>query len=201
MDILEETVEIAKEYGIIITNFIIIGFGVEKLTEQTDITSQDTFSRLLALAEKYEILFDASHFFTVDIYDVYAKVMGRKDKVDKDGDKNQILNLDDGIYSNFYNKRIEKQKIEPLPISMHGCDFSTAPKSKATLFGPTCDSVDCLGDNFELPRMEIGDWIKFENCGYRCCCCSTRFNGIDDPDVIIIQFQNTQTVSWSCICQ
>ena len=71
---------------------------------------------------------------------------------------------DNGVYCSFYNAvKVTKEPIQPICISTHG-DLK-AEKFISTIFGPTCDSIDCLGDCFELPEMEVGDWFKFETSG------------------------------------
>jgi len=52
-----------------------------------------------------------------------------------------------------------------------------APEYRSTIFGPTCDSMDCIGKDIPFPEMEVGDWFYFKNMGaYTVAACSP-FNG------------------------
>jgi ornithine decarboxylase len=47
-----------------------------------------------------------------------------------------------------------------------------------SVWGPTCDSIDCVCPFTSLPRaLEVGDWLGFENMGAYTICASSQFNG------------------------
>ena len=50
------------------------------------------------------------------------------------------------------------------------------------IWGQTCSGKDLLGD-FNLPLLEVGDWLYFENMGAYTLCTSSRFNGFDPSPV------------------
>ena len=52
---------------------------------------------------------------------------------------------------------------------------------KSTVFGPTCDSMDVLGDSYLLPDLEVGDRLYVENFGAYTCAASSNFNGFNAP--------------------
>lgn len=182
---LEEAIQIAKEYDINITSIIFIGPGICQLASDEAPQSEATFEKLLSFATKYSVMFDASLLFS-NLYTIYTKVINMKER-HKDDEHTNIYYTDNGIYTSFYNKRIRNEGYNPIPISTHGDDFSTAELHKSIIFGPTCDSVDCLGKDFRLPRMQINDWFKFEGCGYKCRGYATGFNGLHDFDVITLE--------------
>ena len=50
----------------------------------------------------------------------------------------------------------------------------TASSSSATnetesfvcsIWGPTCDSMDCITKEGLLPKLDVGDWLYFDNMG------------------------------------
>ena len=55
-----------------------------------------------------------------------------------------------------------------------------APKYKSVLWGPTCDSNDRICDR-ELPELEVGDWIYFNEMGSYSYTITTQFNSIERP--------------------
>jgi len=48
---------------------------------------------------------------------------------------------------------------------------------KSTLFGPTCDSMDCIGKDLDLTELEVGDWLYFKNMGAYTVAAASPFNG------------------------
>lgn len=46
-----------------------------------------------------------------------------------------------------------------------------------TVFGPTCDSMDVLSRGVLLPKMEVGDWMYFQNMGAYTSAAASIFNG------------------------
>jgi len=48
------------------------------------------------------------------------------------------------------------------------------------LWGPTCDSIDRICE-CELPELEVGDWIYFNEMGSYNYTCTTPFNSIEKP--------------------
>ena len=52
---------------------------------------------------------------------------------------------------------------EPIATPLH--DNHTPELYNSTLWGPTCDSMDCITRTAQLPELNIGDWITFRVCG------------------------------------
>ena len=34
-----------------------------------------------------------------------------------------------------------------------------------SVWGPTCDSMDCITRDGLLPKLDVGDWLYFDNMG------------------------------------
>lgn len=48
---------------------------------------------------------------------------------------------------------------------------------ESSIWGPTCDSMDCITKEAKLPDMDIGDWLYFENMGAYTVAAASEFNG------------------------
>lgn len=53
-----------------------------------------------------------------------------------------------------------------------------APVFTSTLWGPTCDSADCVYKDVALPLLRNGDWLCFPNAGAYTVAGACDFNGI-----------------------
>lgn len=51
------------------------------------------------------------------------------------------------------------------------------PLYESTIFGPTCDSLDCIGKAVRLPELDIGDWLYFLDAGAYTNSSTSHFNG------------------------
>lgn len=47
----------------------------------------------------------------------------------------------------------------------------------STVFGPTCDSIDVISRSVLLPKLNIGDWLYFNNMGAYTMAAASSFNG------------------------
>lgn len=57
-------------------------------------------------------------------------------------------------------------------------------KSRSTVFGPTCDSIDLICKDVELPDLEIGDIVYFFNMGAYTSAAASSFNGFNPPETV-----------------
>lgn len=90
--------------------------------------------------------------------------------------------LSDGLYGSFNNIVFDHAK--PLPLAMKTSDT----KKRSTLFGPTCDSIDVVCKDIDLPEMEIGDWLYFMNMGAYTVASASSFNGFRPPNAKYLMY-------------
>jgi len=57
----------------------------------------------------------------------------------------------------------------------------------SSVWGPTCDGIDCVLSNVQLPSLEIGSWLHFPQMGAYTRCAGSNFNGMALPDVIYLR--------------
>jgi ornithine decarboxylase len=55
---------------------------------------------------------------------------------------------------------------------------------RASVWGPTCDAIDCVARAARLPAMQVGDWMRFEEMGAYTRCAASRFNGFEVSGVV-----------------
>ena len=96
-----------------------------------------------------------------------AMVIGTKDR---NGHPWYIL--DEGIYGAFSGILFDHWHY-PL------FTFANGPVEKATIAGPSCDGIDVLYEDYETPRLEIGDHVLATDMGAYTSVSATRFNGFE----------------------
>jgi ornithine decarboxylase len=95
----------------------------------------------------------------------------------------QALYVDDGIYGSF-NTVVYDHAWHSLPQRMASVMAGSAalaaePRIPSAVFGPTCDDLDqiCALDACTLPRVEVGEWLYWDNMGAYTHTASFDFNG------------------------
>lgn len=57
---------------------------------------------------------------------------------------------------------------------------------KSAVFGPTCDSSDCLSTLVDMPLLDTDDHLLVYNIGAYSSVCSTKFNGFQTQQYFYI---------------
>lgn len=111
---------------------------------------------------------------------VIAKRVEYNPKLGQDG---YMYYMNDGVYGAFNNVLYEHATPRPELLDRRG---RSSRKLRSTImWGPTCDSIDCIKRDFLFPELHIGDWVVFRNMGAYTCCVATLFNGFERATVII----------------
>ncbi len=58
------------------------------------------------------------------------------------------------------------------------------PTLRCSVWGPTCDGLDCIVKSYDMPEAQIGDWIIFEDTGAYTLAAGSCFNGFQRPSHI-----------------
>jgi ornithine decarboxylase len=96
--------------------------------------------------------------------------------------------INDGVYGAFNCIIFDHQVVQPYVLSMAAskeCSALAMAESKCSVWGPTCDSIDCVCPSAMLPSgLRTGDWLGFENMGAYTVCAASQFNGFEVSKVV-----------------
>ena len=98
--------------------------------------------------------------------------LGGKKVKKVDNEKVYYYYLNDGIYGSFNCIFFDHQNPDILPYNERD-----GKRYNSVIFGPTCDSIDKICKNIELPELEIGEWCFVKNFGAYTVAAATDFNG------------------------
>lgn len=87
--------------------------------------------------------------------------------------------INDGVYGSF--NCIIFDHTAPIPEVL-GLSEEPVCKYPSKIFGPTCDSMDCICDLICLPELSVGTYLIFRNMGAYTIAASSSFNGFPKPD-------------------
>lgn len=120
------------------------------------------------IAEPGRYFVAASHTLAVN---VFAKRTIQAET--PEGAKKFLYYVNDGVYQSFNCIMFDHASPKPIVFKPNG----RTETYKATIFGPTCDSMDCIGKDLDLPELEVGEWLIFKNMGAYTVAAASPFNG------------------------
>ena len=88
--------------------------------------------------------------------------------------------LDDGLYGSYSGQLFDHAKYPVTALRESGERFASV------LAGPTCDSIDVIDDNIQLPELEIGDLVVGRMMGAYTWASATDFNFFRRAKVVVI---------------
>jgi len=118
----------------------------------------------------------------------------RVEYTDKEmNDKVMMYYMNDGVYGSFSNLTFEEGEVIPIP-EINDKDITTRKVYPSIIWGPTCDSLDCIQKKIFLPEMNTGEWMTFTDMGAYTLTCGTNFNGFSLPVVKV--HASPETILW-----
>ncbi|XP_046385344.1 ornithine decarboxylase-like isoform X2 [Ischnura elegans] len=91
--------------------------------------------------------------------------------------------INDGVYGSFGNLLYDHAHVTPIPLKPVN---SGSKLILSSIWGPTCDGLDCVCEEALLPRLTVGDWIVFEDMGAYTLVSAGPFNGFPVPNVLTV---------------
>jgi ornithine decarboxylase len=105
---------------------------------------------------------------------VLCIIKKKKETDDVTGEPIFEYTLSDGVYGSFNCNIFDHATPQIMPFNERdGVTF------KSTVFGPTCDSMDTISTNCQLPDLLPGEWVYIENFGAYTSAASSTFNGFE----------------------
>uniref|UniRef100_A0A0B7ALA2 Orn/DAP/Arg decarboxylase 2 C-terminal domain-containing protein n=3 Tax=Arion vulgaris TaxID=1028688 RepID=A0A0B7ALA2_9EUPU len=90
--------------------------------------------------------------------------------------------VNDGVYGTLANVMTDSVVIQHKVLYREAQpDADASPKKPSIIWGPSCDSLDCVVPDCNLPDLKVGEWLYFCNMGAYTLCLATDFNGIERP--------------------
>lgn len=153
------------------------GFPVTYTQAVMDIESYAAPIRaaLAGLPSTVRVLSEPGRFISAPAAVVITSVIGRAWR-----DGRLWYYLDDGVYGSFNGRLYDHAR---YPISTVGSSARVVP---VVLAGPTCDSIDVIETDLELPELEIGEYVVGHVMGAYTHASASEFNSIPKPKTLIL---------------
>jgi len=131
-----------------------------------------------------EIIAEPGRYFCAASHTLAVNVFAKRTIPDGETGKRFLYYINDGVYQSFNCIFFDHSHPQPL-VFVPG---NRTEKYKCTVFGPTCDSMDCIAKDIELPELEVGEWLYFKNMGAYTVAAASPFNGFKScPTIYYVQ--------------
>jgi diaminopimelate decarboxylase len=155
--------------------------GVDKRIKFLDIAQKineginDFFGKEIE-EKSIKFIAEPGRYFAERTHTLVLNVIGKKYMIDDGGDKSFVYYLNDGAYGSFNCIKNDYQSPVILPFNERDGKLY-----RSQIYGPSCDSIDVIGENVMLPDLAIGESVYIENFGAYTISASSNFNGIEKP--------------------
>jgi ornithine decarboxylase len=179
----QKATEIAHQLGIQIS-LIDIGGGFpgdnrsafEEIAQQITRGIDEFFPT--AVTDGISFISEPGRYFVQTSHTLVLNVIGKKYTTDPEtGNKTFVYYLNDGMYGSFNCIYFDHHTPKILPFNERD-----GKRYKSVLFGPTCDSMDTICEDLQLPELAVGEWIYVENFGAYTVAAASAFNGFKTND-------------------
>ncbi|CAL5205509.1 unnamed protein product [Lathyrus oleraceus] len=147
------------------------GFISGSKFEEAALNVNDAIKTHFGNEEDVVVIGEPGRYFAETSFTLATKVIGKRVR----GELREYW-IDDGIYGTLNNIIFDFATVTCMPLR-----FGTENLSKtyypSTVFGPTCDSVDTVLKDYDMPELEVNDWLVFPNMGAYTVSSGTNFNG------------------------
>jgi ornithine decarboxylase len=120
---------------------------------------------------------------------------GTADKESDSMDTMYMYYVNDGVYGSFNCILFDHATVKPILFDEER--FENDPRFKSSLWGPTCDGLDCIIKECLLPELNTGDWILFNDMGAYTMSAASNFNGMPKPKCYHIMNET----HWFSLCR
>lgn len=150
------------------------------------------------------VIAEPGRFFVASAYTLAVSITARRTvKIPAADGSNHaetsyMFYINDGVYGSFNCLMFDHAVVHPQ-VLMRASEFTYGQpmdgelKHRCSIWGPTCDSMDCITRNGMLPELDVGDWLYFNHMGAYTCAAASTFNGFRKSTIV---FTNTELGSY-----
>lgn len=147
-----------------------------------------------------KIIAEPGRYYACSAFTLCVNVIAKRIMEEEcDGAKSIMYYINDGVYSSF-NCIFYDHVHEFEPILLKDGIKVNEKLYKSSIWGPTCDGLDCVMKECKLPEIDTGDFMAFKNMGAYTISGACPFNGIPLPKSIYIVSQSTWNTIKDAFC-
>ena len=134
---------------------------------------------LSELPKDIEVFAEPGRFISAPSMIEVVSIVGKAKRVAK-----TWYYLDDGVYGGFSGQMYDHAVYPLAPLKPFD---PTGEFHSSVLAGPTCDSIDVVAEDIELPEMFVGDVLVGKKMGAYTIVSATEFNYYPKPKIVVVE--------------
>ena len=128
------------------------------------------------------IIAEPGRYYVSSACTLACNIIARRTMADREtGDVGFMYYINDGCYGSFNCLIYDHAVVAGMPLRKPAV---SAKVHKSSVWGPTCDSMDCIQATAYIHEMQVGDWIFYEDMGAYTMCAASCFNGMPLADQV-----------------
>lgn len=133
------------------------------------------------------IIAEPGRFFVASAFTLAVNIIATRsvtidpnpdDGTDK-GEQMYMYYVNDGVYGSFNCILFDHMPVEASLLDPE--KMLKEPLFKCSIWGPTCDGLDCIIKECMMPQMQTSDWMIFKDMGAYTMSAASCFNGMPKP--------------------
>lgn len=142
--------------------------------------------------EGVDIISEPGRYFVASAFTVAVNIIAKRVVArDQHGENGELLNhpsacdepsimyyVNDGVYGSFNCLLFDHASVTVNTLKDEDVDEVCYESS---IWGPTCDGLDCILQAVQLPDHEVGEWLYFRDMGAYTMAAASTFNGMPGP--------------------
>jgi ornithine decarboxylase len=134
------------------------------------------------------VIGEPGRFFCAECTNLAVTVVSKRERiiagaVGQEPEREMQYYINDGVYGSFNCIMFDHAHPEPAYLVANVAD---RPVQQSCIFGPTCDSMDCVVKKIMLPEHQVGEWMYFPCNGSYTGAAASEFNGFPKPKNIYV---------------
>lgn len=140
-----------------------------------------TLDELFPEESGIRIIAEPGRYFVASALTLVVNVIAKRETENEQGEKSIMYYVNDGVYGSFNCLLYDHAEVTPEFKQNY-----TGIKHDSSVWGPTCDGLDCLNERIRLPELFVGDWLVYKNMGAYTMCAASNFNGMPKPNLYYV---------------
>ncbi|CAF1176112.1 unnamed protein product [Didymodactylos carnosus] len=120
------------------------------------------------------IIAEPGRYYVASAYTLATNIIASREMIDPGTDEKKLMYyVNDGVYGSFNCVLYDHYVPEPTLLK-----DTSGEQYTSSIWGPTCDGLDCITTSARLPKLPVGDWIVWKDMGAYTISGAVQFNGI-----------------------
>lgn len=143
------------------------------------------------VSSNVEIIAEPGRYFVANAFTLATHVIAKRGSVFDHSSQSQdppMVYINDGVYGNMNCILFDHQHPQAHVLTHRGefvygghhTEQANGNTYNVSIWGPTCDGLDCISNNAELSHnVCVGDWLYFPDLGAYTSAAASPFNGFE----------------------